>query len=125
MNKLFLGVGAIAVLTLLAFFGGMRLGRSQVYDQLSFGLDGEILVKVPYEGTEVIVKRYKDDDIIGILNAELTFDEALRAQIDSQLRRIEGLKRHSWESSELTLVKIDTARWEKLIQEVLSTLFRR
>lgn len=125
MNKLLLGAGAIAVLTLLAFFGGMRLGRSQVYDQLSFGLDGEILVKVPYEGTEVIVKRYRDDDTIGILNAGLTFDEDLRARIDSQLRRIEGLKRYSWESSELTLVKIDTARWEKLIQEVLSTLFRR
>jgi hypothetical protein len=125
MNKLFLGVGAIAVLILLAFFGGMRLGRSQVYDQLSFGLDGEILVKVPYEGTEVIVKRYRDDDTIGILNAELAFDEALRARIDSQLRRIEGLKRYSWGSNELTLVKIDTARWEKLIQEVLSTLFRR
>lgn len=125
MNKLFLGMGAIAVLILLAFLGGMRLGRSQVYDQLSFGLDGEILVKVPYEGAEVIVKRYKDDDMIGILNAGLAFDEALRAQIDSQLRRVEGLKRYSWGSNELTLVKIDTARWEKLIQEVLSALFRR
>ncbi len=125
MNKLFLGVGAIAVLILLAFFGGMRLGRSQVYDQLSFGMDGEILVKVPYEGTEVIVKRYKDDDIIGILNAGLAFDEGLKARIDSQLRRVEGLERYSWGNNELTLVKIDTARWEKLIQEVLSTLFRR
>ncbi|MGQ9477096.1 MAG: hypothetical protein ACUVRH_01165 [Candidatus Bipolaricaulia bacterium] len=125
MNKLFLGVGAIAVLILLAFFGGMRLGRSQVYDQLSFGTDGEILVKVPYEGTEVIVKRYKDDDIIGILNVGLAFDEGLKARIDSQLRRVEGLERYSWGNNELTLVKIDTARWEKLIQEVLSTLFRR
>lgn len=125
MNRLFLSAGAIAVLILLAFFGGLRLGRSQSYDQLSFGMDGEILVKVPYEGTEVIVKRYKDDDIISILNAGLAFDEALRARIDSQLRRVEGLERYSWGSNELTLVKIDTARWEKLIQEVLSTLFHR
>lgn len=123
MNKLFLSAGAIAVLLLLAFVGGMRFGRSQSYDQLGFGMDSEILIKVPYEGTDVLVKRYKNDDIIGILNSGLSFDESFRAQIDAQLRRVEGLEQYRWESNELTLVKIDTARWEKIIQQILATLF--
>ena len=50
MNKLFLVGGTIAVLILLAFFGGMKLGQSQTYSQLVFGTNGEILVKVPYAG---------------------------------------------------------------------------
>jgi hypothetical protein len=123
MNKLFLIGGAITVLLLLAFFGGIKFGRSQSYDQLGFGMDGEILVKVPYEGTDVLVKRYKNDDIISILNSGFNFDESFRAQIDAQLRRVEGLEQYRWESNELTLVKIDTARWEKIIQQILSTLF--
>lgn len=123
MNRLFLSAGAIAVLLLLAFLGGMRFGRSQSYDQLGFGMDGEILIKVPYEGTDVLVKRYKNDDIIGILNSGFSFDESFRAQIDAQLRRVEGLEQYRWESNELTLVKIDTARWEKIIQQILATLF--
>jgi hypothetical protein len=123
MNRLFLSVGAIAVLLLLAFLGGMKFGRSQSYDQLGFGMDGEILVKVPYEGTDVLVKRYKNDDVIGILNAGLNFDESFRAQIEARLRRVEGLEQYRWESNELTLIKIDTARWEKIIQQIFATLF--
>lgn len=123
MNKLFLSAGAIAVLLLLAFLGGMRFGRSQSYDQLGFGMDGEILVKVPYEGTDVLVKRYKNDDVIGILNSGFSFDDSFRAQIEAQLRRVEGLEQYRWESNELTLIKIDTARWEKIIQQILATLF--
>jgi len=123
MSKLFLVGGAIAVVILLAFFGGMKLGQSQAYSQLVFGTNGEVLVKVPYEGNDVIVKRYKDDNVISILESGLSFDEDFKSQLDSQLKRVEGLERYSWESNELTLVKIDTARWEKIVQEVLSALF--
>jgi len=123
MSRLFLIGGAIAVLVLLAFFGGMKLGQSQAYSQLVFGTKGEILVRVPYEGNDVIVKRYKDDNVISILESGLSFDESFKSQLDSQLKRVEGLERYSWESNELTLVKIDTARWEKIIQEVLGALF--
>ncbi len=123
MSRIFLIGGALAVLILMAFFGGMKLGQSQAYSQLVFGTEGEILVKVPYEGNDVIVKRYKDDNIIRILNAGLSFDESFKSQINSQLRRVEGLERYSWESNELTLVKIDTVRWERIIQQILGTLF--
>ncbi|HIC96520.1 TPA: hypothetical protein EYP12_07855 [Candidatus Bipolaricaulota bacterium] len=123
MNKRFLLGGAIAVLVLLAFFGGMKLGRSQVYERLGFGLDGEILVRLPYEGADVLVKRYKDDDKISILDTGFGFDEEFRRQIESQLRQVEGLEQYHWESNELTLVKIDTANWEKIIREILSALF--
>jgi len=123
MSKLFLIGGAIAVLVLLAFFGGMKLGQSQAYSQLVFGTEGEILVRVPYEGNDVIVKRYKDDNVISILELGLSFDESFKSQIDSQLRRVEGLERYSWGSDGLTLVKIDTVRWEKIIQRILSALF--
>lgn len=123
MSKLFLVGGAIAVVILLAFFGGMKLGQSQAYSQLVFGTNGEVLVRVPYEGNDVIVKRYKDDNVISILDSGLSFDEDFKSQLDSQLKRVEGLERYSWESNELTLVKIDTARWEKIVQEVLGALF--
>lgn len=123
MSKLFLVGGAIAVVILLAFFGGMKLGQSQAYSQLVFGTNGEVLVRVPYGGNDVIVKRYKDDNVISILESGLSFDEDFKSQLDSQLKRVEGLKRYSWESNELTLVKIDTARWEKIVQEVLGALF--
>lgn len=123
MSRVFLIGGAIAVLVFLAFFGGMKLGQSHAYSQLVFGTEGEILVKVPYEGNDVIVKRYKDDNIIRILNEGLSFDESFKTQINSQLKRVEGLERYSWESNELTLVKIDTVRWERIIQQILGTLF--
>jgi len=123
MNKLFLIGGAIAVLILLAFFGGMKLGQSQTYSQLVFGTNGEILVKVPYAGNDVIVKRYKDDNVISILNSNLKIDENFKSQIDSQLKQVEGLERYSWGGGELTLVKIDTVRWEKIIKEILGALF--
>jgi hypothetical protein len=125
MSKLFLIGGTIAVLVLLAFFGGMKLGQSQAYSQLVFGTNGEVLVRVPYEGNDVIVKRYKNDNVISILNSGLSFDESFKSQLDSQLKRVEGLERYSWESNELTLVKIDTARWEKIVQEVLGALFTK
>ena len=125
MSKLFLIGGAIAVVILLAFFGGMKLGQSQAYSQLVFGTNGEILVRVPYAGNDVIVKRYKDDNVISILESGLSFDEDFKSQLDTQLKRVEGLEHYSWESDGLTLVKIDTARWEKIVQEVLGALFQR
>lgn len=123
MKRNLLLAGALIALLLLAFSGGMKLGQSQVYSQLTFGSKGEILVRLPYEGNDVYVKRYPDENVISILEYGLNFPEELKAQIESRLRRVEGLERYAWKSDELTLVKLDTARWEELIKQVLSAIF--
>ena len=124
MRRKLLFAGAIVVLLLLAFSGGMKLGQSQVYSQLTFGSKGEILVRLPYEGTDVYVKRYKDDNIISILNygpIDLQ-QEDFRTRIEERLRGLEGLEDYRWQEGELTLIKLDTARWEELIKAVLQAL---
>ncbi|GEM_PF-2196309 len=123
MKRRLLIASAIIILLLLAFSGGMKLGQSQVYNQLTFGSQGEILVRLPYEGNDVYVKRYPDENVISILECGLDFPEELKAQISSRLSQVEGLEKYAWKSDELTLVKLDTARWEELIKQVLSAIF--
>lgn len=125
MSRLFLILGSIGVLLLAAFFGGVKLGQSEMYERLAFGNRGnEILVKVSYGDSDILIKRYRDGNIISIENSEIGLDEeAMRSQIGSKLKRVEGLDNYSWKSNELTLVKVDTAQWEEIIKEIFNAIF--
>lgn len=115
----------MVVVLLLAFFGGVKLGQVDMYEKLVFGdEDNEILVKVPYGESSVLVKRYKDQDTISILDPGVFLTaETIKPEISLQLGKIKGIERVNLNSNELVLVKINTASWEELIKDVLAVLF--
>jgi len=125
MRRLLLIGGSIVVVLLLAFFGGIKLGQVDMYEKLVFGDEhNEILVKVPYGDNNVLVKRYKDQDTISILDpGSILSAETIKPEIGLQLDKIKGIEKVDLKSNELVLVKIDTASWEDLIKDVLAVLF--
>jgi hypothetical protein len=108
--------GSIMVLVLLAFLGGMKLGQAEMYEQLVFGDENnEILVKVSYGEESIFVRRFRDDNIISILDPG--------NKLDLKLSGIKGLENYKWQNNELILVKIDTIRWEEIIKDVFQVIF--
>jgi len=126
MRKYVLLAGSVAAALLLAFLGGMQLGQAQMFDQLTFGdTSNEVYVRVVYHENDILVKRYRDQNRISIvdelLNDEARF-QALQERLESGLVRIPGLDDYRIQNDELTLFKLEDVRWNAVLQNVLDVL---
>lgn len=128
MRKYVLLAGSIAAVMLLAFLGGMQLGQAQMYDYLTFGnAENEVYVKVVYHDDNILIKRYREDNRISIVDSVLEANpanlEQLRQKLEEELDRIPGLDNYELQNNELTLFKLENVRWEDLLQQVFAVLF--
>lgn len=115
----------MAAALLLAFLGGMQLGQAQMFDYLTFGnTNNEVLIRVTYHDNEVLVKRYRDDNRISIVDGMLNQQDldTLRQRLESRLTAISGLDDYTLQRGELTLFKLEGVRWEDVLQKVLDAL---
>lgn len=115
-RKTFLIAGSLLLALLLTFFGGLKLGYNDLYQDLVFGnSSNEIFVKVDFNGKSVFIKRHRDTDTISILSPDEFSNSA-------SLDNVEGIKKFNWRDDQLTLVKINTAQWENMIVEILGKI---
>ncbi len=126
MRKYVLLAGSVAAALLLAFLGGMQLGQAQMFDQLTFGdTSNEVYVRVVHHENDILVKRYRDQNRISIvdelLNGEARF-QALQERLESGLVRIPGLDDYRIQNDELQLFKLEDVRWNAVLQNVLDVL---
>jgi hypothetical protein len=126
MRKYILLGGSMAAALLLAFLGGMQLGQAQMFDYLTFGnTENEVLVRVAYHDNQVLVKRYRDDNRISIVDEVLGDEQRLaelQQKLETNLSRIPGLDDYVLQGDELTLFKLESVRWEDLLKRVLDVL---
>ncbi len=115
-RKAVLIAGSLILALLLTFFGGLKLGHNDLYQDLVFGNNSnEIFVKVDFNGKSVFIKRYRDTDTISIVSSNQLLNSA-------SLDNVEGIKKFNWQDDQLTLVKINTAQWENIITSILETV---
>lgn len=112
-RKTILIAGSLLLALLLTFFGGLKLGHNDLYQDLVFGNNSnEIFVKVDFNGKSVFIKRHRDTDTISIVSPN-------KFSSSASLDNVEGIKKFNWRDDQLTLVKINTAQWENIIANVL------
>ena len=121
-----LWAGSLAAVLLIAFLGGMQLGQAQMYDTLIFGDEAnELYVKVT-QHQDFLIKRYRDDNRIGIVEVRPEAEAlgALQARIQADLQAIQGLDAVELADEELLLFKLDGVPWLAILAQVFQALAR-
>jgi len=125
MRKYVLIVGSLVAVLLVTFLMGLQLGQAQMYDTLTFGNDNsEVYVKVTYKDNDVLIKRYRDDDRIGIMDSMVvsqTFQQ-VQQQLSEALEGIPGLNNYKIADHEITLFKLENFHWDDIINQVLEAI---
>lgn len=123
-RKTILIMGSIVLGLLLTFFGGLKLGHHDLYQEIVFGNENnKIFVEVDYKGESILIQRYRDTDTISILSpGESLLNRPQSFEGSTGLDQVEGVKKFNWQENKLTLVKINTAQWENIIAEVLKKI---
>jgi len=126
MRKYVLLAGSVAAALLFAFLGGMQLGQAQMFDQLTFGdTSNEVYVRVLHHDNNILVKRYRDQNRISIVDDVLSDEarfQALQQRLEADLVQIPGLEDYRIQNDELTLFKVEDVRWNAVLQNVLDVL---
>lgn len=125
MRKYVLIVGSLVAVLLVTFLMGLQLGQAQMYDTLTFGNgSSEVYVKVTYKNSDVLIKRYRDDDHIGIMDSMVvsqTFQQ-VQQQLSEALEGIPGLNNYKFSDHEITLFKLENFNWDNIINQVLEAI---
>lgn len=126
MRKYVLIGGSLAAVLLITFLVGMQLGQAQMYDFLTFGnVENEVYINVAYHDDDVLIKRYRNNNLIGILDS-IAINEAgleqLRQQLEAALAGIPGLDTYEIADNELMLFKLENFQWEAILQKVLDVV---
>lgn len=128
MRKYVLLIGSLAAVLLIAFLGGMQLGQAQMYDRLIFNNEqNEVFVRM-FNHDEFFIKRYRDDNRIGIVDSESNNGDALQPieqRLEAVLSNIPGLDAFELDRGELQLFKLDNFRWEDIVGKVLEAVTGR
>ncbi|HEY5596690.1 MAG TPA: hypothetical protein VIL47_05440 [Candidatus Bipolaricaulota bacterium] len=128
MRKYVLMIGSLAAVLLIAFLGGMQLGQAQMYDRLIFNNEqNEVFVRM-FNHDEFFIKRYRDDNRIGIVDSESGNGDALQPieqRLEAVLSNIPGLDAFELDEGELQLFKLENFRWEDIVGKVLEAVTHR
>ena len=128
MRKYVLMIGSLAAVLLIAFLGGMQLGQAQMYDRLIFNNEqNEVFVRM-FNHDEFFIKRYRDDNCIGIVDSESGNGDALQPieqRLEAVLSNIPGLDAFELDEGELQLFKLENFRWEDIVGKVLEAVTHR
>lgn len=126
MRKYVLIGGSLVAVLLITFLVGMQLGQAQMYDFLTFGnVENEVYIKVLYHDNDVLIKRYRNSNLIGILDPIAINEvglEQLSQQLEAALAGIPGLDTYEIADSELMLFKLENFQWEGILQKVLDVV---
>lgn len=128
MRKYVLLIGSLAAVLLIAFLGGMQLGQAQMYDRLIFNNEqNEVFVRM-FNHDEFFIKRYRDDNRIGIVDSKSGNGDALQPieqRLEAVLSNIPGLDAFELDEGELQLFKLENFRWEDIVGKVLEAVTHR
>lgn len=128
MRKYVLLIGSLAAVLLIAFLGGMQLGQAQMYDRLIFSnQQNEVFVRM-FNYDEFFIKRYRDDNRIGIVDSEVDNSDVLggiEQRLETALSKIPGLDGFKLDDGELQLFKLENFHWEDIVGKVLDVVMGR
>jgi len=125
VRKYTLIIGSLIAVLIVTFLMGLQLGQAQMYDTLTFGNgNSEVYVKVSTQTGDILIKRYRDDDRIGIMDSlevNQTFQQ-VQQQLSEALEGIPGLDNYKIADHEITLFKLENFHWKDIIKQVLDAI---